>query len=103
MSRRSVIVDEFLAPKQMMVSCLGFSSRNSDARWRRNRQRQLARKVKAYSKVAANNDSAITSNKLCLRHLGMEDETERGDRFWNTKMKFLYGETMRKEGSFGRK
>ena len=27
----------------------------------------------------------------CLRHFGMEDETERGDRFWNTnsvEMKF---------------
>ena len=74
-----------------MVSCQGFSSRNSDARWRRNRQRQLARKVNAYSKMAANNDSASTSNKLCLRLFSMEDETERGDRFWNTnsvEMKF---------------
>ena len=74
-----------------MVVCQGFSSRNSDARRRRNRQRQLARKVKAYSKMAANNNSASTSNKLCLRHFGMEDETERGDRFWNTnsvEMKF---------------
>ena len=70
-----------------MVSCLGYSSRSSDARWRRNRQRQLARKVRASSKVAANNDSANISNKLWLRHLGLEDKTERGDRFWNTKMK----------------
>ena len=74
-----------------MVSCRGFSSRNSDAHWRRYRQRQLARKVNAYSKMAANNDSASTSNKLCLRLFGMEDETERGDRFWNinsVEMKF---------------
>ena len=44
--------------------------------------------------MAANNDSASTSNKLCLRHYGMEDETERGDRFWNTssvEMKFSTG------------
>ena len=80
-----------MSQKFTMVGCHGFSSRNSDARWRRKRQRQLARKVKAYSKMAANNNSASTSNKLCLRHFGMEDETERGDRFWNTnsvEMKF---------------
>ena len=44
--------------------------------------------------MAANNDRASTSNKLCLRHYGMEDETERGDRFWNTssvEMKFCTG------------
>ncbi|PFX11897.1 hypothetical protein AWC38_SpisGene24230 [Stylophora pistillata] len=34
--------------------------------------------------MAPNNDRASTSNKLCLRHFGMEDETEKGDRFWNT-------------------
>ena len=47
-----------MSQKFTMVGCHGFSSRNSDARWRRNRQRQLARKVKAYSKMAANNNSA---------------------------------------------
>ena len=34
--------------------------------------------------MAADDDNASTPNKLCLRHFGMEDETERGDRFWNT-------------------
>ena len=41
--------------------------------------------------MAANNDSASTSNKIWLRAFGMEDGTERGDRIWNTnyvEMKF---------------
>ena len=41
--------------------------------------------------MAANTVTTNTTNKIDLRHFGMEDETERGVRFWNTnavEMKF---------------
>ena len=74
-----------------MVGCHGLSSRNSEACWRTIFQRQLKLLVKPCSKMAASGDDNKSAKKINLRPFGMEDETERGSRFWNNssvEMKF---------------
>ena len=74
-----------------MVGCYGFSSRNFSGLLAQKLSAAVKQKFKNIVKMAASGKVIESPRKLNLRPLGVESNTERGDRFWNrnvVEMKF---------------